>query len=64
MRKGENMKIEFEIKSIPICPYCLGQGKLKAMQSAVYINKSIRANDTYVKCKYCKGTGLNERDSK
>lgn len=56
--------MNIEIKSIPICPYCLGQGKLKAMQSAVYINKSIRANDTYVKCKYCKGTGLNERDSK
>ena len=52
------MKIEFEIKNIPICPYCLGQGKLKAMQSAIYKNISIRANDTYIKCKHCKGTGL------
>lgn len=52
------MKIEFEIKSIPICPYCAGSGILKAMQSAINTNTSIRAKDTTVKCKHCKGTGL------
>lgn len=50
--------MNIEIKNIPICHYCLGSGKLKAMQSAIYKNASIRANDITVKCKHCKGTGL------
>jgi hypothetical protein len=41
-----------------ICPYCLGSGKLKAMQSAMtYDAGSIRYSDTKVKCSYCNGKG-------
>lgn len=50
--------MNIEIKNIQICPYCLGSGKLKAMQSAIYKNKNIRANDIYIQCKYCKRIGL------
>ena len=45
------------VPEIKICPHCQGSGKLKAMQSSVYRGKSIRATDTYVKCKHCKGLG-------
>ena len=58
------MNIKIEIKApntIDLCPYCLGSGKLKAMQmAAVYGGGSIRVNDTKVKCKYCDGTGRKE----
>ena len=47
-----------EIKIIPICPYCIGTGKLKAMQSGIDKNTSVRASDTTVECRHCKGTGL------
>jgi RecJ-like exonuclease len=56
-------KLEIKINITPsnLCPYCFGTGKLKAMQSAMTLNsKSIRVNDTSVKCNYCKGTGLNK----
>ena len=44
-----------------ICPYCLGTGKLKAMQSAMtYDAGTVRVNDTKVKCIYCNGTGHKE----
>lgn len=45
-----------------ICPYCLGLGKLKAMQSAMtYDAGSVRVNDTKVKCNYCNGEGFKSR---
>lgn len=42
-----------------ICYYCMGTGKLKAMQRAkiLYSNKSIRVQDTEVECPHCNGTG-------
>lgn len=44
---------------INICSYCLGSGKLKAMQSSAVIGGgSIRGVDTKVKCEYCGGGGL------
>lgn len=56
-----DIKIEIKIKSpniVNLCPYCLGSGKLKAMQmAAVYGGGSIRVNDTKVKCNHCNGTG-------
>lgn len=54
-----NIKINiFANKSI--CPFCLGVGKLKAMQSIAAYNGSIRGKDKTVRCKYCKGTGIKE----
>lgn len=54
------MEIKFDmLKEINICPYCLGRGKLKAMQSTSVIGGlSIRVADTKVKCKYCNGSGV------
>lgn len=54
------MKIKIEpLKEINICSYCLGSGKLKAMQSSAVIGGgSIRGVDTKVKCEYCGGSGL------
>ncbi|MBO3356146.1 hypothetical protein [Clostridium perfringens] len=43
-----------------ICPFCLGVGKLKAMQSTTIYNGSIRGKDKKVKCRYCNGTGIKE----
>ena len=40
------------------CPYCFGTGTLRAMQSAIYNNTSMRVRDSKVICKHCKGTGL------
>lgn len=54
------MEIKIEpLKEINICSYCLGSGKLKAMQSSAVIGGgSIRGVDTKVKCEYCGGSGL------
>lgn len=53
------IKFDFSLKDINICPYCLGAGKLKAMQSASVIGgESIRVSDTKAKCKYCNGSGV------
>lgn len=46
-----------------ICPFCLGAGKLKAMQNVIAFNVSIRGKDKKVKCKYCNGTGIKEVDA-
>lgn len=46
------------LKDIKFCPYCLGTGKLKVMQSVVTYNGSIRGQDRVVKCKHCNGSGL------
>ncbi|MCM3452761.1 hypothetical protein M3685_02210 [Heyndrickxia oleronia] len=42
-----------------LCHYCMGSGKLKAMQSAklLNLNKTIRVQDTEVECPHCNGTG-------
>lgn len=54
------MEIKFDmLKDINICPYCLGTGKLKAMQSVSVIGGgSIRGSDIKAKCKYCNGSGV------
>lgn len=56
------MKIEIKIPTISyLCPYCLGSGKLKAMQSAaLFGGGSIRDKDTTAKCTHCKGTGRKD----
>lgn len=47
-----------EIKIGITCPYCVGTGKLKAMQSAMTFNgPSVRVHDTKVECSHCKGAG-------
>ncbi|MBS5986478.1 hypothetical protein [Clostridium sp.] len=52
------IKIDMNTKVQP-CPYCLGSGSLKAMQSVVICQGwSVRGKDTQVKCIHCKGTGL------
>ncbi|WP_368240454.1 hypothetical protein [Clostridium paraputrificum] len=52
------IKADINIKIKP-CPYCLGSGKLKAMQSVVITEGvSVRGKDTQVKCKHCEGIGL------
>lgn len=43
---------------ITICPYCLGTGELKAMQSVATYNGSIKGKDIKVKCKKCEGNGV------
>lgn len=43
---------------IAICPYCLGTGELKAMQSMTTYDGSIRGKDIKVKCKHCEGNGI------
>lgn len=50
--------MQITINNINICPYCLGGGKLKAMQSVVTNIESVRGNDTKVKCSHCDGTGI------
>ncbi|WP_283695719.1 hypothetical protein [Clostridium perfringens] len=40
--------------------FCLGAGRLKAMQSMVDYNGSIKGKDKMVKCEYCNGTGIKE----
>lgn len=50
--------MEIIINNINICPYCLGIGKIKAMQSQTYIGGSVRAKDTEIKCSKCNGTGF------
>lgn len=54
------MEIKIDINTnVKACPYCLGSGKLKAMQSVVIsYGWSIRGKDTQVGCIHCKGTGL------
>lgn len=53
------IKIDTFLKGSIICPYCLGSGKLKTMQSiATFNGGSIRGKDTSVKCKHCNGAGL------
>lgn len=45
--------------TITVCPYCLGTGKLKAMQRAMISHtESIRIKDKEVKCKHCDGIGV------
>lgn len=44
--------MEIKINNINIYPYCLGSGKLKAMQ--------IGGRDKDVKCKHCNGTGIKD----
>ena len=53
------MQIEIKTPSFSdLCPYCYGTGKLKAMQRAMTFNgKSVRVQDTTVKCNQCDGTG-------
>ncbi|SNR95708.1 hypothetical protein SAMN05446037_100281 [Anaerovirgula multivorans] len=55
-----NIKIDMSLqKGLCLCPYCLGTGKLKAMQNAMtYDAGTIRYKDTLVKCNHCNGTGL------
>lgn len=59
-RKGDFMEIKIDINTnVKACPYCLGSGKLKAMQSvAISYGWSVRGKDTQVECIHCKGTGL------
>lgn len=46
-------------RKIKYCTFCLGTGKLKAMQSvATYNAESVRGKDKQVKCRFCNGTGL------
>lgn len=53
------MEIRIELLKINICPYCLGTGKLKAMQSlATFDRGSIRGKDATVKCTHCNGIGV------
>lgn len=53
------MEIKINLSGFSICPYCLGTGKLKAMQSlATFNGVSIRGKDTTVKCEYCNGIGI------
>jgi len=53
------IKIDIKVPNLTnTCPYCLGSGKLKAMQSAaMFGGGSIRVQDTKVKCEHCNGTG-------
>lgn len=46
------IKFDFSLKDVGICPYCLGTGKLKAMQ--------IGGRDKEIKCKHCDGTGVKD----
>lgn len=47
------------VNNVKPCIYCLGTGKLKAMQSAATYNTgSVRGKDTKVKCKHCNGAGV------
>ena len=53
------MEIKIDLSGVSNCPYCLGSGKLKAMQSLYTLKEgSIRGKDTTVKCTHCNGTGL------
>ncbi len=53
------MEIKIDLSGVRICPYCLGSGELKSMQSLAVIGRgSIRGADTKVKCKHCGGSGL------
>lgn len=51
------MEVTINISPTNICPYCLGSGKRKAMQSASTSNGSIRWKDIEVDYKYCNGSG-------
>lgn len=58
--EDKEVKINMNIgENIKICPYCLGTGKLKAMQSIATNTGSVRSKDKQVKCRFCNGTGLN-----
>lgn len=58
------MEIKIQPIKINICPYCLGNGNLNAMNSmAVIGGGSIRGKGTKVKCKYCNGTGIKNIES-
>ncbi|AIY80290.1 hypothetical protein U728_757 [Clostridium botulinum 202F] len=46
------------LKELNICPYCLGTGNLKAMQSMIINNSSVRDKNKEIKCKYCNGKGI------
>jgi hypothetical protein len=52
-----NIKIEFP-SITDLCHYCLGSGKLKAMQSGKSLgsNRILRVQDTEVECPHCEGT--------
>lgn len=58
--KDDLMEIKIDINTkVQPCPYCLGSGALKAMQSvAICEGWSVRGKDTQVECIHCKGTGL------
>lgn len=59
-KRGIDMNIKINVlKDVKFCPYCFGTGKLKAMQSAaIYGGGSVRGKDKFVKCEFCKGTGI------
>ena len=53
------MEINIDLSGFNICSYCLGSGKLKAMQRlTTFDGRSIRGKDKTVKCKYCNGSGV------
>lgn len=53
------MEIKIDMSGFSLCPYCLGNGSIKVMQSMeTYNRESIRGKDMAVKCKYCNGVGL------
>ena len=55
------MEIKIDLSGVRICPYCLGSGELKAMQSLSTFNGgSIRGKDAMTKCKYCNGSGIKD----
>lgn len=46
-----------------MCPYCLGSGKMWAMQLCMtYDAGTVRGPDTTVTCSACKGTGRRRED--
>lgn len=58
------MEIKIQPIKINICPYCLGNGNLNAMQSMALIGGgSISGKDIKVKCKYCNGTGIRDTEA-
>lgn len=57
---SDSINVKIKLPTLKnICPYCLGAGKLKAMQRAMYIGGgSTRVQDTKVKCSHCNGKGF------
>lgn len=57
------MEIKIEpLNEINICPYCFGNGKLKAMQSlATFNGGSVRGRNKEVRCANCNGKWVEIR---